>query len=144
MDVLTTRFGQLHIGQEDLISFSHGIPGLEHCRDWILLTDAQNESLGWLQCANQPNVAFAVVSPRRFVPEYQVRLSSKELDPLRLRSVQQAQVLVIVGKQAEVITLNLKAPLIINPELRLGRQVVVGGASIRHEIVALTPLRKSA
>ena len=38
--------------------------------------------------------------------------------------VQDAKVLVIVGKNERSITLNLKAPLVINLDRRLGRQVV--------------------
>jgi flagellar assembly factor FliW len=55
-------------------------------------------------------------------------------------------VLVIVGKNERSITFNLKAPLMINVERRLGRQVIHNGdQSVQFELLPETaPLRKSA
>jgi flagellar assembly factor FliW len=146
MQILTTRFGVVEIDADDLISFPAGVLGLEDCRHWVLLADAANDALGWLQSTSRPDVALAVVSPRRFVPEYQLRVSKGELAPLALRNVGDAQVLVIVGKNERSITLNLKAPLVINLERRLGRQVVsTADQPVQYELTAPTvPLRKSA
>jgi hypothetical protein len=58
-----------------------GLPGLEDCREWALLADASNDALGWLQSTTRGDVALAVVSPRRFVPDYQVRIPRSELTP---------------------------------------------------------------
>ena len=65
MQIRTTRFGALEIEAEDIINFPTGLLGLEDCRHWVLLADAQNNALGWLQCTSRPEVALAVVSPRR-------------------------------------------------------------------------------
>jgi flagellar assembly factor FliW len=127
MQLRTTRFGILDIEPEDVLSFPAGVLGLESCRHWVLLADAQNEALGWLQSTSRWEVAMAVVSPRRFVPDYQFRVYRSELAPLELVRFQDAQVLVIVGHNEHSITLNLQAPVVINLERRLGRQVVANG-----------------
>lgn len=146
MQVRTTRFGVLEIGADDLIGFPNGLLGLEDCRQWVLLADAQNEALGWLQCVTQPDVAVAVVSPRRFVPTYQLRVSRQDLAPLELARVRDAQVLAIVGKNEQGITLNLKAPLVVNLERRLGRQVVSNADQPLQYPLSSAPalMRKSA
>jgi len=56
-----------------------------------------------------------------------VRLARSELQPLALESLQDAHVLVTVSKHEETITLNLKAPLIINMQRRMGRQAISNG-----------------
>jgi len=127
MFIQTTRFGRLEIAPQDVLVFPAGIPGLEDCREWVLLADADNDALGWLQSTKRREVAFAVVSPRRFVAGYQIRIARSELAPLELVDVREAQVLVIVGKNDRGITLNLKAPLVIHLARRLGRQVVANG-----------------
>jgi len=55
-------------------------------------------------------------------------------------------VLTIVGKNEEGVTLNLKAPLVINLERRLGRQVITNGDQpLQHPLHRPTaPLRKTA
>jgi flagellar assembly factor FliW len=146
MRITTSRFGRIDIDAGDVIRFPSGLPGLEDCREWALLADASNEALGWLQCTTRAEVALAVVSPRRFVPDYQVRIPRSELTPLALADVRQAQVVVVVGKTDTTLTLNLKAPIVINLEARTGRQVVASGdLPLQYELTrGRPPLRKSA
>jgi flagellar assembly factor FliW len=145
MKIETSRFGTVDIEPDDLLHFSSGLLGMEDCRHWVLLADAENDALGWLQSTARPEVAFAVVSPRRFVPEYQMRVSKGELASLDLSDVRNAQVLTIVGKNNEGVTLNLKAPLVINLERRLGRQVITNGDQpLQYPLNRPAPLRKTA
>jgi flagellar assembly factor FliW len=65
-----------------------------------------------------------VVSPRRFAPEYAVHIVRGQLAPLEFSQFDQAYVLTVVSKSDGDLTLNLKAPLIINLDRRLGRQVI--------------------
>jgi flagellar assembly factor FliW len=135
MDIQTTRFGTVAIEAEDVLHFPAGLVGLEDCQHWVLLADAQNDALGWLQSTSHPEVALAVVTPRRFVPDYQVRIVRSELAPLAILRPQDAKVLVIVGKNERSITLNLKAPLVLNLDSRLGKQVVANNEyPIQHEL----------
>jgi flagellar assembly factor FliW len=146
MEIQTTRFGSVSIEADDIVHFPVGVLGLEDCRHFVLLADAENDALGWLQCTSRPEIAFAVVSPRRFVPDYQVRVARSELSPLALQKVNDAKVLVIVGKNEHSITLNLKAPLVINLDQRRGRQVVTNGElPVQHELAGdEMPLKKTA
>jgi flagellar assembly factor FliW len=146
MKIDTTRFGSVEVETEDLLRFPAGVLGLEHCRDWVLLADEEHDSLGWLQSTTQPEVAFAVVSPRRFLPDYQVRVSRSELTTLELDEPSHAQVLSIVGKNEQGVTLNLKAPVVINLQRRIGKQVITNGdMPIQYPLASRpTPLRKSA
>lgn len=130
MDVLTTRFGTLSVEPQDELIFDQGLIGLEHCRHWVVLTDTRNPTLGWLQSLDQGHVALGVVSPRRFVPDYQLRVDSADLQVLDLTTARDAEVVVIASRQtssdveAGGMTLNLRAPLVINVERRRGCQVI--------------------
>jgi flagellar assembly factor FliW len=147
MDVFTTRFGLLSVQSQDEIVFERGLIGLEDCRRWVVLTDSANPALGWLQNLEQGHIAIGVVSPRRFVPDYQLRVDRAELRTLGLVTLRDAEVVVIASRQPESmdsrprfregealygnevpspsgITLNLRAPLVINVEKRLGCQVI--------------------
>jgi flagellar assembly factor FliW len=124
MQIHTTRFGLVEIDISDILLFPHGVIAFEDCRHWVLLGDEGNESLGWLQSITRGEVALAVVSPRRFAPEYQVHVTRGQLTSLELSQFDSAFVLSVVSKSDDELTLNLKAPLIINLDRRLGRQVV--------------------
>jgi len=146
MQIDTTRFGPILVEAEDVIHFPQGLWGLESCRDWVLVPDAHNDAVAWMQSVDRPQIAFAVVSPRRFVPDYRMRVARRELEPLKLTRPQAAEVLVVVGKTGSSVTLNLKAPLVINPERRLGRQVITNGQlPVQFQLNSDCPaLKKSA
>jgi flagellar assembly factor FliW len=145
MDVSTTRFGVVSIDEGDVLTFADGLIGMESCCRWVLLADAQNSALGWLQCVDLPQVALAVASPRRFVPDYQVRVSRRDIEPLGLKSPRDAHVLVIVNQVNGSLTLNLKAPLVLHLESRLGRQMIAkDDHAVQHLLPGAAPLRKTA
>src|SRR6185312_9689545 len=100
MNISTTKFGSLSIEDADVLTFVDGLIGMEDCRRWVLLGDAENPALAWLQSLERPEVALGVVSPRRFVADYQVRVARREILPLGLENTDDAQVLVIVSHSA--------------------------------------------
>jgi flagellar assembly factor FliW len=132
MKIDTARFGPLDVNSDEVVLFAEGLLGLEDCRRWIFLPDAESDSVAWMQCVDRPEIALAVVSPRRFVPDYRARVARRELEPLELEATDDAHVLVVVGKAGRTVTLNLKAPVVINLERCLGRQVVTNGSMPVH------------
>lgn len=142
MNISTVRFGNVAIEADDVLTFVDGLIGMEQCRRWALLADASNSALGWLQSLDRPDLALAVVSPRRFVPDYTLRVARRDIEPLALNDVNDAQVLVIVGQADDSLALNLKAPLVIHLEQRVGRQVVArDDHAVQHRLTAATTLR---
>lgn len=148
MHIETSHFGPLQIDVEDILLFPHGVIAFEDCRHWVLVADADNPALAWLQSVTQPEIALPVVSPRRFAPQYRVHVAKGQLVPLEFSQFDQAYVLSVVSKSDDDLTVNLKAPLIINLDRRLGRQVIttdeqpVAQTLPSHSAPAL--LRKSA
>jgi flagellar assembly factor FliW len=146
MQISTSRFGDVDVQVDDIILFPNGIAGFEELRHWVILSDEDNEAVAWLQCVSQPETAVPVISPRRFVPEYRLRVSRNQLSPLQIDAVDQAYILGIVSRNDGKLTINLRAPLIINLDRRIGRQVVtIDEQPVQHELTGVaSPLRKSA
>jgi flagellar assembly factor FliW len=145
MKVTTTRFGNVAMDEADVLTFVDGLIGMEQCRRWVLLADATNSALGWLQSLDRPDLALAVVSPRRFVPNYSVRVARRDVEPLALADPADAQVLAVVGQVDGALALNLKAPLVIHLQERLGRQIVArDDHSVQHRLTDSASARKIA
>lgn len=143
MEISTSRFGTVEVAPGDVIRFPAGLPGLDDYTAWVLLADSHNEALGWLQSTTDPQVALAVVSPRRFVPDYQLRVTRGELGSMLSQLIDDVHVLAIVGKNESGITLNLKAPLVIHLGERIGRQVVASGEQpVQYELCGGAAPRK--
>ena len=140
MQIKTTNFGSVEIEVDDILLFPHGVIAFEDCRHWVLLSDEENPALAWLQSVSRSEVVLPVVSPRRFRPDYSVHVSRGQLLPLEFSQFDEAYVLSVVSQSDGDLTLNLKAPLIINLDRRLGRQVITSD----DQPVALTLTTASA
>ncbi|WDI39814.1 flagellar assembly protein FliW [Bremerella sp. P1] len=146
MEFTTTRFGQLDIRQDEIITFPNGMIGFDDHTKWAILADESNESVGWLQSLEDPGLAFAVVSPRRYIPSYKVRISPEQASSLQIDAGMETFVLVVVSREDSLVTVNLRAPLLVNLSLQIGRQVITTDEQpLRHVIATETiPLRRSA
>lgn len=150
MTIQTTRFGAVRIREGDILEFPFGLIGLEACRKWVVLADSHNAGLGWLQSLDRPEVAMAVVSPRRFVAGYRARVAASDLRSLGVEDPKAAQVVVTVSKHADgpngpALSLNLKAPIVVCLESRRGRQIVAkDDHAVRHWLAPQQELRRSA
>ena len=147
MNIETSRFGTVEIEADDIVFFRNGLLGFEDCQHWVILADGENSSLAWLQSMQYPKIALPVVSPRKFVPGYQIRLDPKDVDLLQLTASEEAFVLAVVSRDQDVLTLNLRAPLIINLSRRMGSQIVtVDSQPLQYELSSLphSTQRKSA
>ncbi|TWT99361.1 Flagellar assembly factor FliW [Botrimarina colliarenosi] len=151
MQINTTRFGAVEIQATDVLEFPLGLIGLEAWRKWVVLADGQNPGLGWLQSTERADLALAVVSPRRYVADYKVRLSSRDLSPLEAPGGVSPQVVVALschggGPQGPgALSLNLKAPILVCLETGRGRQVVAkDDHPVQHWLGGPAELRRSA
>jgi flagellar assembly factor FliW len=122
------------------------VAGFEDCRHWLLLADPHNNAVGWLQSAERPATALAVVSPRRFADHYRIRVNPGQLTCLALAEHDRLYALCVVNKHEGRWVMNLRAPVLINLDRRLGCQITTGDEQpLQAEVPKpAVPLRKSA
>ncbi len=135
MKVETTRFGWVEIREDEIITFSKGLLGFQEYKKFVLLPTRDNSPLFWLQSVQEPDLAFVVTEPWVFVEGYSFHLPEKNKKELKIAVDDNIRILCIavVPEKIEDMTLNLKGPLIINIQKRLGQQVVIAQEySARH------------
>ncbi|MBB74019.1 MAG: hypothetical protein CMJ75_05835 [Planctomycetaceae bacterium] len=128
MQISTSRFGTVSCSAGEIWLFPHGLIGLDDHKHWILLADPENERLGWLQNLCDHEMALPVVSPREYCPNYDVHVKQADIAPLELADDGQALVFAIVAKNGFQLTVNLQAPLLVNKQSCIGRQVLVANS----------------
>ncbi|MDA8743440.1 flagellar assembly protein FliW [Rubripirellula amarantea] len=124
MKIDTQRFGTLHLNSDQLFLFPQGLYGMETLRQWALLPDPDNSSVAWLQSASRGDRAIALISPRVFFDSYRVRIGRRELACLHLTNDAELYIMTAVSGHVGKLTTNLRAPIVLNFERRLGCQVI--------------------
>lgn len=140
MQLETKHFGMIEIKEGEIVNFSDGMPGFEKVKQYILIGTGDDKSpFKWLQSVDEPTVAFAVVNPFLIKKDYDFELSDKMIKSIELDSENDVQVysIVVVPEDTKKITMNLKAPVIINTKSLKGMQVVLDTDryTVRHYIL---------
>lgn len=141
MIVSTSRFGQVEVKQDDLLTFPEGLLGFADLRQFVLLDDPSDEIFAWLQSCEAPQIAFPVLEPELFfTPTHKTTLNKGDLESLKLASQDKARYfsIVTIPDDPTQMTANLKAPIVINVQARLARQCVLqdNNLAIREPIFA--------
>lgn len=140
MEIRTSRFGKVEVDDALIITFPKGLLGFPERTRFCLLRPSDDSAMYWLQSCDEPSLAFVVTDPGLFVEDYRIPIRSDQMDDLRLDSVDDAQILVIVNKVDGNLTGNLQGPLVINTATRIGDQLVLVDRrwSTRHPLVTTT------
>lgn len=139
MQVRTTRFGNVEIAEDRVISFPKGLLGFSEYHKYCLLEPAEDSAFFWLQSLEDPSLAFVVTDPSFFVPEYSVPIRTEQMGDMGLGRLEDAQVFVIVNKVDQTLTGNLQGPLVVNTMTRSGEQFVLAEKrwTTRHPLITL-------
>ena len=125
MKVHTKPYGEIDIEDRQRINFPRGLFGFEELREFALL-DSEQQPFYWLQSLQRVDVAFVLIDPRFFRPDYTPDVDPAELEELGLASQDDVLIFAIVTIPGTVqrMTANLQGPVIINRTTHVGRQSI--------------------
>ena len=119
----------------DVVSFPDGIPGFESCRSFVVLASETLAPLQRIDSIDGPPASFLCIDPAVVMPGYVCRPTPIDLQ--RLEATESTRLLwlaLVTVERDGTVAANLRAPIAINPERMIGRQVLPNDATyaIRH------------
>ncbi len=156
MQLSTKHFGELEIEESKIIGFPVGLPGFPQCRNFILLNsngevldgktersgksaeDLYSDSFYWLQSTEDGDLAFVLLDIYSVKADYNPEFYD---DPVTELGESQTGFLiyniVVIPEEIENMTVNLKAPVVINFSNMTGRQLIVSNEEyhVRHRVL---------
>jgi len=142
--VNTTRFGDLEVDKKDIITFKEGLLGFDNLKKFFIVDPGDQTLILWFQSIEDASTAFPIIEPKIFQPHYSVKLLPAEMASLNLESLGDASVYTILTIP-EVVTdmsANLKAPIIINNQTKLARQIVLQDSKLEVRFKMYMDLKK--
>lgn len=137
--VKTSRFGEIDVQDSDTIELPHGLIGFPELKKYILLDHDKDSPFKWLQSLDDGLMAFVLINPLLFKPDYTVEVSETEVSDLELKEEEDAVISVVITMPTnpQNMTANLKAPLVFNLKNRKGKQIILNSSSYttRHNIM---------
>lgn len=138
MKVSTTRFGELQVNKDDVISFPEGLLGFESLKRFFVVDPGDSTLILWLQSVEDGKIAFPIIEPKIFKPDYIAKLLPADMNSVELESLSNAKIYSILTIPANItdMSANLKAPVVINNEKKIAKQIVLQDSklSVKHEM----------
>ena len=147
MTTETRLFGEITIADEKLIRFPKGIVGFPFLQTFALIHDADNEKapIMWLQSMEEPEFAMPVIEPHLVIDSYNPTVDDENLEPVGELAPDQiySLVTITVPPQIENMSVNLKAPIVINMANNKAVQIIVeDDYQVKHPIYETLKKRK--
>lgn len=124
MIIETLSMGKLEVNEDQIYHFTKGIPGFEEETDFALIN--MSDSSFWvLQSLKEQGLSFLLGDPFVFYPSYEFELPDDEAEELGIELDVLVRCIITLKEQIEASTINLLAPIVLNPVGRTGKQIVL-------------------
>jgi flagellar assembly factor FliW len=138
MRITTKAYGQTDVDERQILVFPRGLLGFEQFQRYALL-DASQQPFYWLQSVDMGDIAFILIDPHVFRPDYSADPAEDDLGDLELESPADLLVFAVVTipENQLKMTANLQGPILVNRKKRIGRQIVSLNPNwhVRHPIL---------
>ena len=113
--------------------------GFSDCKNFVVLEGDNIAPFRLLKSMDNPDLGFLVIDPAIVIKDYYQLVPEREWDSLGLQDPAAKLVLAIciIGTTPGNSTGNFQAPILINYQKMIGRQVILteAGLSVRHSLV---------
>jgi len=148
MDINTDLFGKIQIDENAIIEFESGLPGFQDEKRFTLIKDREHFTgvFSCLQSVENPSLAFTLLDTFSVLPDYNPLVDESDISDIGEYVKDDLQVynVLFIAESVTDITVNLKAPIIINVKSKKGKQVIVDNAeyTIKYRIFEQLKNRK--
>ena len=137
MVIESKAFGGVEVDERQVLSFPSGLFGFEQHKEFALL-DAAQTPFYWLQSTVDREVAFVLLDPLVFRPDYTLDVDVAELSEIGIDDGADALCFAIVTIPENVgdMTANLQGPVVVNRHTRIARQLISHNSAwqVRHGV----------
>jgi flagellar assembly factor FliW len=132
-----SRFAAAEVNPRDILFFADGLPGYESVHEFVLLDVPGQAPLKVLHAVNGAQPCFLVIDPKAVLATYRCELGAS--DRLRLGVADDSGLVwlaIVMVEANEDVSVNLRAPIVLNPARMTGRQVMPNACvyPLRHII----------
>ncbi|MDR0390158.1 MAG: flagellar assembly protein FliW [Spirochaetaceae bacterium] len=139
MKVETRAFGLIDVDERQKITVPKGLFGFESFTEYVIL-DAENPPFFWLQATAARDIAFILIDPFLFRPDYELDINDSVLAEIGITEPGHALIfcVVTIPGNGTPVTANLQGPLVINKETKIGCQAILADQrwKTKHDIMA--------
>ena len=137
MKIPTRDFGEVEINEGNILTFQSPIFGFENYTRYVFLTDDSiSEDFVWLQSLENPDLCFILANPELVTDRYCPEIPQAVKQQLGEEHNYMCWLMVVLKDTLQNSTINLKSPVVINPENKRAAQIILDAPlPVRHPLM---------
>ncbi|MCL2171446.1 MAG: flagellar assembly protein FliW [Defluviitaleaceae bacterium] len=137
MKLKTARFGEIEFDEADIVIFDEGMPGFPDMHRFALLRQ-DDGAICYLQAIDidEDDICFVLMDLHELKPDYSPTVDDELLTPLGETENYMVLNVAVIPVDIKDMTVNLKAPVVINWETKKGKQIICQNEDyhVRHKL----------
>ncbi len=151
MLVQTKYFGEIDLADEKIITLERGLMGFDEYKKYTILYDCekkQESNISWFQSVENPALALPVINPLIVKEDYNPVVEDELLKGLGEITEENLVILLTMTVPSDIkeMSVNLKAPIVINADTRKGAQIIVENQDyeVKYKVYDVLKKKKEA
>jgi flagellar assembly factor FliW len=126
--IQTKYFGEIEYDDAKVILFADGLPGFPDDKRFLLMPEDEPPGIFyWLQSVDDGDVAFTLMDVYQVMEDYNPLVEQEYIEDLGDLAESPLEIfnITVIPEDTKKMRVNLKAPIVINMDSGLGKQVIV-------------------
>lgn len=121
------KLGRFEYTEDDLVTMVSPILGFNELNDFLFISSEEFYPFSYFQSVQDENITFVLADIKAFFPDYSPKFSKGDYKVLQIEKDEEMALfgLVVVRDDPQNATINLKAPIVINTNKKLAKQIIL-------------------
>ena len=127
MKINSAKLGEIEYSEDDVITLSSPLLGFPDLQDFLIISDDNSYPFLWFQSVEDADICFILIETNTFFKDYNPDIPKRELKVIAISDKKEMKLfsIVVVPTDPKLSTANLRAPLVVNFEKILAKQIIL-------------------
>ena len=127
MKINSAKLGEIEYSEDDVITLSSPLLGFPDLQDFLIISDDNSYPFLWFQSVEDADICFILIETNTFFKDYNTKKTKRELKVIAISDKKEMKLfsIVVVPTDPKLSTANLRAPLVVNFEKKLAKQIIL-------------------
>ena len=127
MKINSAKLGEIEYSEDDVITLSSPLLGFPDLQDFLIISDDNSYPFFFFYSVEDADICFILIETNTFFKDYNPDIPKRELKVIAISDKKEMKLfsIVVVPTDPKLSTANLRAPLVVNFEKKLAKQIIL-------------------
>ncbi len=127
LKINSAKLGEIEYSENDVVTLCSPLLGFNELNEFLLISNESSYPFIWFQSVENNDICFILVEATKFFTDYEPTIPKREMKVLSIEDIENMKIfsIVVIPEDPTKSTANLRAPLIINLDKKIAKQIIL-------------------